>query len=78
MSEGFQSSAGTILHCSLIVTEHALLSTRVGCHLVSGLGTVFLMKRPSFYLKNIIIIISHGIYVKYSSKYPVDSRKCVL
>lgn len=41
--------AGTILHCSLIVTEQPLLSTSVGCHLVSGLGTVGLMKLHVFF-----------------------------
>ena len=38
--------AGTILHC--IVSERPLLSISVGCHLVSALGTVGLMKQHVF------------------------------
>ncbi len=41
--------AGTILHCSLIVTQQPLLCISVGCHLVSGLGTVGLMKQHFFF-----------------------------
>ncbi len=41
-------TAGTILQCSLILTEQSLLSTSVGCHLVSGLGTVGLRKQHVF------------------------------
>lgn len=40
--------AGTILHCRLIVTERPLLSTSGDCHLVSGLGTVGVLKQHFF------------------------------
>lgn len=43
--------AGTILHCSLIVTQEPLSCISVGCHLVSGLGTVGLMKQHMFFFR---------------------------